>query len=370
MTWRPAALGPAASLVLLGVGFASGVGCAPTCDVGQVCVLIGTGELGFNGDGAPGPETALASPMAVREDPQGRPMVVDFSNMRLRVVEGDDGLVQTLVGSGIHAHSEPGAAALDSPLENPIDARWGPDGLLYVAPLHEGRIIRVGEGGRIERVACTGESLDSTGDGGTALDATMGYPAGIAWAGDGTLFVSDHTNHRVRAVSPDGSIDTVIGTGDRGFDLEGVGSEVRLSYPMRLEVVDERLLVADSGNHRVGELDLETGMFRTLAGTGEAGFTGDGGPASSARLSEPSGLAAAGGRIWVGDLGNGVVREIAPDGTIETVVSGSVDDAEGEVFDASEAPLRRPAGLAATVDGELLIADRGAHRVFRWRRSE
>ena len=111
-------------------------------------------------------------------------------------------------------------------------------------------------------------------------------------------------------------------------------------------------------------------MFRTLAGTGEAGFAGDGGPASSASLSEPTGLAAEDGRIWVGDLGNGVVREIAPDGTIETVVSAGPDDAEGGVFDASEAPLRRPAGLATTATGELLIADRGAHRVFLWRRSD
>ncbi len=329
---------------------------------------MGTGELGFNGDGLPGPETMLASPMAAREDPDGRPVVIDFSNMRLRAVQGDDGLVQTIVGSGIHAYSEPGAAALESPLENPIDARWGPDGLLYVAPLHEGRLIRVGEDGRIERVVCTGESLDSTGDGGAALDATMGYPGGLAWGSDGTLFVSDNSNHRVRAVSPDGVIDTVIGTGERGFDLEGEGISVRLSYPMQLEVVGERLLVADSGNHRVGELDLATGMFRTLVGTGEEGFAGDGGPATSARLSEPTGLAAMDGRIWVGDLGNGVVREIAPDGMIETVVGGSADDAEGDVFDAMSAPLRRPAGLATTAAGELLIADRGAHRVFLWRR--
>ena len=221
-----------------------------------MCVLIGTGELGFNGDGLPGTDTALASPMSVREDPQGRPIVVDFSNMRLRVVDADTGSVQTLVGSGIHAYSEPGAAALDSPLENPVDARWGPDGLLYVAPLHEGRVIRVSEDGRIERVACTGESLDSTGDGGAALDATMGYPAGIAWGSDGTLFVSDNTNHRVRAVSPDGVIDTVIGTGERGFDLEGAGSAVRLSHPIQLEVVGERLLVADS---RTPDMFVATG---------------------------------------------------------------------------------------------------------------
>ncbi len=349
-------------------------GCAPTCELGRVCLLIGTGELGFNGDGLPGNETALASPTAVREDPEGRPLVVDFSNMRLRVLQsGDEGVVETVVGVGVHAYSEPGVGALDSPLENPIDARWGPDGLLYIAPLHEGRIIRVGADGRIEQVACTGETLETSGDGGLALEATMGFPAGLAWGSDGTLYVSDNTNHRVRAVAPDGTIDTVLGTGERGFDREGIGVEVRLSYPMQLEVVGDRLLVADSGNHRIGELDLSSGSFRTLAGTGEAGLDGDGGAAGEARLNEPTGLAAdADGRVWIGDLGNGVVRELAPDGTIATVVEAGPDgaDVEGDFFEALAAPVRRPSGLAITAAGELLIADRGTHRVLLWRRPD
>lgn len=355
---------------LLGLAVLLAGGCAPTCDPGEVCVLIGTGELGFNGDGLPGPETALASPTAVREAPDGRPLVVDFSNMRVRVLDAD-GVVSTLVGEGIHAYSEPGVAALDSPLENPVDARWGPDGLLYIAPLHEGRIVRVSEDGLIERVAGTGENLETSGDGGPALDATMGYPAGIAWGSDGTLYVSDNTNHRVRAVAPDGSIDTVLGTGERGFDLDGVGRAVRLSYPMQLEVVDDKLLVADSGNDRVGELDLASGLFRTLVGTGEEGAAGDGGPAALASLSQPTGLAAdEDGWLWIGDLGNGVVRQVAPDGTISTVVGADPEgtDPDGETFPALAAPLRRPAGLALTASGELLIADRGSHRVLLWRR--
>lgn len=290
--------------------------------------------------------------------------------MRLRVL--DEGVVGTAVGVGIHAFSEPGVDAQQSPLENPIDARWGPDGLLYIAPLHEGRVIRVDAVGRIERVAGTGESLETSGDGGPALEATMGYPAGLAWGSDGTLYVSDHTNHRVRAVAEDGTIETVLGTGERGFDREGLGAEVRLSYPMQLEVVGGRLLVADSGNHRVGELDLDSGRFRTVAGTGEAGRDGDGGPAADARLDEPTGLAADGdGRVWIADLGNGAVRELSPDGTLHTVLEAGSDGAgEGEVFEPHEAPLRRPAGLALTASGELLIADRGTHRVLLWRRAD
>lgn len=354
------------------MGLALLAGCAPVCEPGSVCVLIGTGELGFNGDGQPGPDTKLATPTSVREAPDGQVVVVDFSNMRVRGL-ADDGLVQTLVGSGIHAYSEPGVLAPDSPLENPIDAAWGPDGLLYVAALHEGRVVRVGDDGRIELVAGTGESLESSGDGAAALDATMGYPAGLAWGADGTLYIADNTNQRVRAVAPDGTIDTVVGTGEIGFDRDGPGTEVRLRYPAQLAVSGDRLYVADSGNHRVGELNLGTGAFRTVAGTGEAGAGGDGGPAADARLDQPTGLAVGPEeQLWIADLGNARVVELGADGTLSVALSAAdgASDGDGTVFEPDGAPLRRPAGLHATGDGDLLVVDRGTHRVLRWRRGD
>lgn len=350
----------------------AGSGCpAPSCDDGDLCVVLGTGALGFNGDGLPPLETMLASPTSVREAPGGGPLVVDFSNMRLRVI-GDDGLVTTLVGDGTHAYSEPGAAADATPLENPIDARWGPDGLLYIAPLHEGRVIRIGANGTVELVAGTGASLAHGGDGGDALDATMGYPGGLAFDADGTLYLSDSTNHRIRRVSLDGTIETVAGTGERGFDRAGRGTDVRLSSPAMLEVdrATDRLLIADRGNDRVAVLDLETGELTTLAGTGEPGWDGDGGPSADAMLDEPYGLAAADdGTIWIAEVGNDVVRRVTPDGTIDTVAGSRDQVAAADVplgAPALEFPLRGPAGIELLPDGDLLLAERSGHRVVRW----
>jgi len=341
--------------------------CSPPCEVGDVCALMGTGFLGFNGDGA-ADESALASPTAVREDPDGRPLVVDFSNMRLRVLDEAD-VVTTVVGNGLHAFSEPGADRLATPLENPIDARYGPDGLLYIAPLHEGRVIRIDDAGRVERVACTGTSLNEGGDGGSALDATMGFVGGLAFGPDGTLYVSDNSNHQVRAVQIGGEITTVLGTGERGFDADGDGTQVRLNSPVMLQIVGDELWVVDAGNHRVAALDLATGQVRTVVGTGDEGYAGDGGPAEEATLSDPFGIATDGERVWIADLGNKVVREIAADGVISTVIAGSgeIDPEETRrVFDPLDAPVFSPAGLHVAEDGTLLLTDRGTHRVLRW----
>lgn len=365
---RAAATGLPLAGLLVGITLA---GCPAPCGDGDVCAVMGTGLLGFNGDGA-ADETHLASPTSVREDPDGRPLVVDFSNMRLRVLD-EDGMVRTVVGNGLHAFSEPGADRLATPLENPIDARYGPDGLLYIAPLHEGRVIRVDGDGRVERVACTGTSLDEGGDGGDALDATMGFVGGIAFGPDGTLYISDNSNHQVRAVELGGAIHTVLGTAERGFDAEGVGTEVRLNSPVQMTVVGGELWVVDSGNHRVAALDLETGLVRTAVGTGTEGYSGDGGDAADATLSDPFGIATDGETVWVADLGNKVVREIDGDGVITTVIAGSgeIDQDEARrAFDPMDAPVFSPAGLHVAAGGDLLMTDRGTHRVLRWMRGE
>ena len=246
---------------------ASLVGCTPVCEDGRICVIAGTGDLGFTGEALDARDSRLASPTSVLTDPEGRVVVVDYSNMRLRRLE-DDGTLVTIAGNGVHAYSEPGLDALDSPLENPVDAAWGPDGQLYILPQHEGRLVRLDEAGRIERVVATGVLADG-GDGGDALDATLGYTAGLAFAPDGTLFVSDNTFSRVRRVALDGTIDTILGTGEGGMGTPGFGPDTAILGPERLVVDGERLLVADAGNHRVLAVDLATLDVTLLAGNGE-----------------------------------------------------------------------------------------------------
>ena len=339
------------------------VGCAPRCELGRVCEIIGTGELGFNGDGLDALETRVASPTAVGVDPQGRPLVVDYSNMRLRVLD-DEGTVQTLVGNGFHAYSEVGSPALDTPLENPVDAGWGPDGLLYILPQHEGRVIRI-EGGKVERFAGTGV-IDDTGDGGPAVDATMGYGGGLAWAEDGTLFVADNTYSRVRRVSPDGTMSTVLGVGERSDALGKTGPETGLAGPERMVVNEDagELWVADARNHRVLAVDLDTLEVRIAAGGQGAGFSGDGGSATNAQLNNPVGLAVRDGVVFISDFDNNVIRRVR-DGQIDTI-AGMLDPEDPKRSAvALDFPLEGPSGLAWDRD-DLLIAERLGQRVLRW----
>jgi DNA-binding beta-propeller fold protein YncE len=328
---------------------------------------MGSGDLGFNGVGLPSLETRLASPTSVRSDPDGRPVVIDYSNMRVRVLT-ESGTVETLVGNGYHGYSEIGVTALETPLENPVDAVWGPDGLLYVLPQHEGRVIVVAADGTIARVAGTGVLAD-TGDGGDSLDAEMGYGGGLAFADDGTLFVSDNSFSRIRRFGTDGIADTVLGVGSGGPGELGYGPETSIWSPERV-VVDgprNRLLVPDSFNHRVLALDLETLTVTLIAGSGERGYSGDGGPAELAELHNPVGIeVTAEGTVLIADLENNVLRAVFPDGIIETVAgTGAVTDIS-TVEDPLAFHMRRPAGLAWASGGDLLIAERSGHRVLRW----
>ena len=341
---------------------------AGACEDGLVCVLMGTGELGFNGDGQPGRWARLATPTSVLATSDGSPMVVDFSNMRLRRLD-DANFIRTVVGDGRHAYSEIGANRLATPLENPVDAAWGPDGLLYVLPMHEGRVVRVGEDDAIELWAGTGVVADAADDCPASV-AEMGFGGGLAFAEDGTLYVSDNTYNKVRRVSTDLVVTTVLGNDDSVGEPPGYGPDIGLRSPERLVVDDarRRLLVADTLENRVLALDEDTLAVEVLAGTGERGFAGDGGPALDAELDGPVGLAVApDGTVLVSDLGNDVVRAVFPDGTIDTVLGTPGEDLyPRQSAPPLEFPITGPAGLAWSDDGDLWIAERGGDRMLAW----
>jgi sugar lactone lactonase YvrE len=338
------------------------------CSAGDVCIEAGTGELGFNGDDLGKRDTRLASPSAVYEHPEGRIVIVDYSNMRVREVT-ESGAIQTVVGNGFHAYSEPGATPLETPLENPVDIGWNPDGQLCVLPQHEGRVICLNGDGLIERYAGTG-IIGDAGDDGPALDADIGYGGGMVFAEDGTLYVSDSTHSRVRRIRPDGTIDTALGTGEAGLGEPGFGPETAIRFPERLayDETNQRLLVADAHNHRVLSVDAESLAVQWVAGTGEAGFSGDGGPATDAMLNQPMGVAVdADGGILIADTRNHVIRRIDPAGAIDTLVGTGADHATTDRASFDDFSMVGPAGLSWTAAGDLLIAEHWGHRILRAR---
>jgi hypothetical protein len=341
---------------------APGAGCTDeihpcaTPGPGMICPLAGTGSRAFNGDGLHAMDTDFYLLSAVEPDPAGVIHLVDFNNQRIRRIE-DDGSIATVVGSGMHYYASTGGPAVESALENPIDMEFDPSGQLVFVSLHDPRVLYVDQDGYLWSMAGTGEQGDS-GDGGPALSARFVEVTGIAIGPEGSVYVSDSGANRVRVIRPEGTVEAVAGTGQAGLSGDGgPGTSAELHYPTALAVAgDGSLYIADSRNHAVRRVD-SSGMITTIAGTGEAGFGGDGGPAASALLDTPEGLAfTANGSLLVSDWNNHRIRRIAPDGTISTLAGTGEESFHGDGGPAIDAALAGPARLSVR-GGVIYIAD-------------
>lgn len=326
-------------------------------DQGSVCRLVGTGQLGFNGEDLPALESWLYWPTSVRFDAEQRLHVVDFNNMRIRRLE-EDGTLHTIAGSGEHAWSTPGATILDSALENPIEVAFAPEGGFYIAALHEARILYVSPDGSVRPFAGSGE-YGLAGDGGPADQAAMSEAAGIALAPDGSLYIADTQNHCLRVVDPQGIIHTLAGNGLAGYAGDGQGLETAMfNSPQQLEWYDGAVYIADTYNHAIRRLDPESGSLTTVAGTGMPGYSGDGGKATDAQLHSPYGLGfGSDGTMYIADTDNSVVRQVSPDGIIRTVAGNGTVGLEGDGGPALDASFNWPGDVVVDPEGNLVIAD-------------
>ena len=222
-----------------------------------------------------------------------------------------------------------------------FDVEVGPDGSQYIALPHGDLIVRVGSDGTQSIVAGNGVEGFS-GDGGPATQAMLGDPTGVAVAPDGSLYIAEQSNFRVRRVSPNGIISTVAGTGIAGFSGDGgLATQAQLSFAERIAVAPDSSFYLLDGQ-RIRRVTPD-GIIKTVAGTGAVGGTGDGGPATAATFNAASLSVAADGGVYIADFGNHRVRRVGPDGIIKTVADYT-------------AQLGRPVSVRPTKDGGLLIA--------------
>lgn len=345
-----------------------GLGCPPPtpepdCDApGTICTVAGSGSNGYNGQNLPATESWLYFPSALDWHPDGRLVIADYNNFLVRALE-PDGTLSTLVGSYLHAYAVEGPAS-QSPLENPVDIAFTESGALLIAELHSGRVLQVAPDGWLSIAAGTGE-IGYAGDGGPAEAAMLGESSGVISDGEGGFFIADTDYSCLRHVDADGWIDTAAGNGLAGL-MDGEGAAAMLSGPQHLHRDGAILYVADANNHAIRTLNLDTGQLDTLVGDGLAGFEGDGGPASAARLRSPWGLSTdAEGRLWIADSLNNRVRRVEADGTITTVVGVGTSGFSGDLGPAIDAELSFPADLLFGDDGALYIADMGNGAVRR-----
>ena len=329
---------------------------------GIVTTIAGTGERGFGGDGGSALQAQLARPWGVAVDGSGNVYIADTGNSRIRRVDAS-GTITTVAGTGERGFGGDGGSALQAQLALPYGVAADGSGNLYIADTFNSRIRRVDSKGTITTVAGTGER-GFGGDGGSALQAQLALPYDVAVDGSGNLYIADGTNNRVRRVDASGTITTVAGTGEDSFGGDGGPAlQAQLARPLGLAADGSgNLYIASPIDHRIRRVD-STGTISTIAGTDVSGFSGDGGPAVHAWLSTPTGVAVDGsGNLYIADGSNNRVRRVDASGTITTVAGGSASGTGGP---AVQAQLNSPSGVEVDSAGNIYIADEGNERVHR-----
>jgi uncharacterized protein (TIGR03437 family) len=380
---------------------------------GTVTVVAGNGQYGFSGDDGPATQARLNTPTAITIDSKGNIYIADGGRIRevnqagiISTIAGPDasyydegrlatsvaletnggvavaadrsvylssysqvlrvssaGIVSTLAGTSLTGFAGDGGPATSAELGNaPIGLATDSSGSVYIADSANNRIRKVSSGGTITTIAGSVKAGFS-GDGGPAIAASLQNPQGIALDMAGNLYIADTANQAIRRVNPQGIITTVAGNGQQGSSGDGGPAiAAELSAPCAVTVdVSGNLYIVDGGNNEIRKVD-SSGIITRLAGTGQPGYSGDGGPATAASLAEPSAIALdAQGNIFILDSGNNMVRMIDQTGTISMVglarANGPVYLNLNQDIGVFEPDIVGGGGIAFDPSGNLYIAD-------------
>lgn len=268
----------------------------------------------FSGDGGPADQALLNFPTAIVVDRAGHLYIADTLNHRVRRVDAVTGVITTVAGLGKPRYVGDGGLAVEAGLNEPSALALSDAGILYIADQSNNRVRAVDLAtGMIHTVAGTGTAAYN-GDGLTARETDLAGPSGLALASDGTLYIADCFNGRIRAVDPVTCLmRTAVGNGGE-YRYQGLDElpSASLSRPSGMALDDKgNIYVTDSDNHLVRRWDRITGRIERIAGVGVADYSGDGGAALEAGLSYPFGIVLdPAGHIFVADTFNHRIREI------------------------------------------------------------
>jgi len=321
-----------------------------------ITTIAGTGASGFSGDGGLATTAQLNLPFNLTFDKSDNIFIADTYNNSIRRIDYKSGIITTVVGTADKKEI--------SELKTPTGLTFDNYNNLFIADLANLRIRKVN--------LDTGSSMTLVGEKSETefpnINASLGGPFSVVFDKKGNLYISINGDSKVSRVEfSTGVITTIAGTGETGFTGDGaLAKNAQLSNPTGL-ALDNRgnLYIADSGNERVRKVDLSTGIITTIAGTGETGFTGDEKLATTARLANPLGLAIDKiGNLYIVDRGNNRVRKIdISTGIISTVAGTGEAGFSGDGALAKNAQLANPTGLAFNKEGDLFVVDRGNNRI-------
>ena len=319
------------------------------------------------GDGRPGlSDTQVNNPYGVVIGPDGALYFCDLDNQVIRRLDLTSGVTTTVAGNGERGYAGDGGQAVEASLNMPHEIRFDRDGDLYIVE-RDSHIVRSVDmtTGIISTVAGTGLEGFS-GDGGPATEAQLNRPHSIAFAPDGRLLICDIGNHRIRRVDvAANTIETFAGTGERAPTPDGAPLDgTPLNGPRAMAISpDGQLYLALREGNAIHRIDLATETIHHVAGTGEQGYTGDGGPAVAATLAGPKGLGYANETLYIVDTENHVIREVDLSTGLITTILGTGQRGDGPEPNPRGCRMSRPHGVWVAADAALYVGDSEAHRI-------
>jgi streptogramin lyase len=336
--------------------------------VERILTIAGNGQDGFSGDGGLATEARLNNPYGVVRGAEGA-YFCDMANHRIRRL-ARDGKIATVAGSGERGYSGDGGPATLAQLNEPYEIRFDSEGNMYFVEMKNAVIRRVAARTKlISTIAGTGKEGFS-GDGGLATQATFRQPHSIQFDRNGDLYVCDIGNHRIRRIDmKTGIITTFAGTGEKAPTPDGSAFiQAPIFGPRAIDFdSDGNLWLALREGNAVYRLDMVKGTIHHAAGTGQKGFTGNGGPAKQATLSGPKGISIGPDRnVYFADTESHSIRRInIKSGNLE-LVAGTGQRGDGPDGDPLLCKLSRPHGIFVDRDGTIIIGDSENHRVRVW----
>jgi len=335
---------------------------------GAINTVAGDGDWIYRGDGVAATSAPIFLPTGVTEDAAGNLYLSDSNNNRIRRVDAQTGLISTVAGNGSPGYSGDGTLATNASISSPSGLLLDGAGNLYFVDTGNQCIRRIDAfSGIIKAVAGTCGVQGYSGDNGPATSATLSLPQGLAMDAAGNLYIADTGNNVVREVNAlTKSITTIAGTGVAGYNQDSIlAQKAMLSSPWGVAVgLDGSVYIADLDNNRIRKINA-AGFISTVAGDGTRSFGGDGSAAISAQLNAPAAVVLdPAGNLYIADSGNNRVRELSSaNGDISTITGGNSEQFDGDGGPANQATFYGPYSLFFDQTGTLLIADMFHNRI-------
>ncbi len=334
---------------------------------GIITTYAGSGILGYAGDGGAATAAKFNSVTNVFADTSGNVFVADNSNNEIRMINSS-GIINRIAGNFVSGgYSGDGGSALSAQLNNPTGITQDPQGKLLIADNNNHRIRKVNLSGSIFTVAgCAFHSAQGYfGDGVPAISAVLYTPCGLAFDTAYNLYIGDVNNSVIRKIDTSGIITTIAGDGTSGFAGDGGAATSAKFYAPVAVAADKKgnLFICDANNHRVRKVG-QSGIITTFAGKGGSGFSGDGGQADSALLNNPYGLAIDKfGNIFISDRNNNRIRKVDTNNIITTIAGTGTAGYFGDGGPANIAQVYQPTSLSLDKHGNIYFADQGNWRI-------